>query len=92
MRNASIAMAAAVGLIVSAASFSVVRAADQDTAKPATTGSTKPHLGNGPAEEKSLPSSAPPATTGQTTGKTNQSGGVKAMNEDAKAKVDVEGK
>jgi hypothetical protein len=91
MKNASITIAAAVGLIVSAP-FSVVWAADQDTAKPATTGSTKPHLGNGPADEKSLPSSAPPATTGQTTGKTNQSGGVKAMNEDAKAKVDVEGK
>lgn len=91
MRKTSIAIAGAVGLIVSAASCSVW-AADQGTAKPATAGSTKPHLGNGPAVEKSLPSSAPSATTDRTTGKTEQSGGVKEMNDNAKDKVDVEGK
>lgn len=75
-------------LVASALISSVALAADQ----PPTTGSTKPHLGNGPAVEKSLPSSAPAATTTRTTGATDQGNTVKAMNNNAKAKVDVEGK
>ena len=67
-------------------------AADDGTAKPPTVGSTQPHLGNGPAVEKSLPSSAPSATTTAKTGATDQSKTVKSMNNDAKAKIDVEGK
>jgi hypothetical protein len=43
-------------------------------------GSTEPDLGK-PAEEKSMPSSAPAATTTQTTGATSQSKTVKTMNE-----------
>jgi hypothetical protein len=62
------------------------------TAKPPMTGSTKPHLGSGPAVQKSLPSSAPAATTKRTTGATNQSKSVKTMNSKAKAKVETEGK
>jgi hypothetical protein len=54
-------------------------------------GSTKPDPGK-PAEEKSIPSSAPAATTTQTTGATNQSPAVKAMNEKAKSRIEVEGK
>jgi hypothetical protein len=61
-------------------------------AKPARTGSVDPHLGSGPAVQKSLPSSAPAATTTQTTGATDQSKTVKAMNRNEKAKVEVEGK
>jgi hypothetical protein len=60
-------------------------------AQPAT-GSTKPHLGNGPAVEKSLPSSAPAATTTAKTGATNQDKTVKTMNNNEKSKVEVEGK
>jgi hypothetical protein len=67
-------------------------AANSGTTKPPTVGSTQPHLGNGPAEEKSLPSSAPPATTTAQTGATNQNSTVKSMNKDAKTKIDVEGK
>ena len=92
MSNQLITVAAAAALIVSASSLDVVSAADQGSAKPATTGTTKPHLGNGPAVEKSLPSSESAATTGRTTGKTDQGAAVKAMNNNAKAKVDVEGK
>ena len=62
------------------------------TAKAPTTGSTKPHLGNGPAVEKSLPSSAPAATRTHTTGATNQSKTVKTMNSNENAKVDAGGK
>ncbi len=49
-------------------------------------------MGNGPAVEKSLPSSAPAATTTQTTGATNQDKTVKTMNSNEKAKVEAVGK
>jgi hypothetical protein len=54
-------------------------------------GSTKPDPGK-PAEEKSMPSSAPAATTTNTTGATNQSATVKKMNEKAKSEVETTGK
>jgi hypothetical protein len=53
---------------------------------------SKPHIGNGPAVEKSVPSSAPAATTTRTTGATDQSNTVKAMNSNEKAKVETNGK
>jgi hypothetical protein len=63
------------------------------TAKaPMTGGSTKPHLGNGPAVEKSIPSSAPAATTTRSTGATSQDKTVKTMNSKEKAKVEATGK
>ncbi len=52
----------------------------------------KAHIGNGPAMEKSVPSSAPPATTTRTTGETDQSKTVKAMNNSEKSKVEANGK
>jgi hypothetical protein len=61
------------------------------TAEPSAMGSTKPDPGK-PAEEKSMPSSAPAATTTQTTGATNQSKTVKTMNEKAKSEVEAGGK
>jgi hypothetical protein len=61
------------------------------TAKAPMTGSTKPDPGK-PAMEKSMPSSAPAATTKQTTGATNQSKAVKAMNDQEKSKVENTGK
>ncbi|HEY4041774.1 MAG TPA: hypothetical protein VGM32_08000 [Rhodopila sp.] len=60
-------------------------------AKPPTTGSTKPDPGK-PAVEKSMPSSAPAATTTRTTGATNQSKTVKSMNDKAKKAVETGGK
>jgi hypothetical protein len=61
------------------------------TAKPSSMGTTKPDPGK-PAEEKSMPSSAPAATTTQTTGATNQSKTVKTMNEKAKSEIEASGK
>jgi hypothetical protein len=58
---------------------------------PTAMGSTKPDTGK-PAEEKSMPSSAPAATTTQTTGATNQSKTVKTMNDKAKSEVEATGK
>jgi hypothetical protein len=63
----------------------------EPTAKAPMTGSTKPDPGK-PAMEKSLPSSAPAATTKQTTGATNQSKTVKSMNDQEKSKVESTGK
>ncbi len=63
----------------------------EPTAKAPMTGSTKPDPGK-PAVEKSMPSSAPAATTTQMTGATNQSKKVKTMNDQGKAKVETEGK
>ena len=49
-----------------------------------------------PAEDRpgqtSLPNAAPPATTTQTTGSTNQDPQTKQMNEEEKQKVEKEGK
>jgi hypothetical protein len=66
-------------------------AAATPTAKPTAMSSTKPDPGK-PAEEKSIPSSAPAATTAQVTGATNQSKTVKTMNEKAKSEVEAGGK
>ncbi|WP_428541280.1 hypothetical protein [Rhodopila sp.] len=86
----------AAAVIVSLPLCGAVSAADQgnaqDSAKPITTGSTQPHLGNGPAVEKSLPSQASDATRTTNTGATDQDKTVKSMNNNAKAKVDTEGK
>jgi hypothetical protein len=84
------ACAVATALILSQAICAPVQA--DDLAKTRTSGSTKPGLGSGPAEQKSLPSSAPPATTTQTTGATNQDPKVKTMNRDAEARINKEGK
>jgi hypothetical protein len=60
-----------------------------DTSQPKTTATR-------PAKElpgqTSLPSNAPPATRTQPTGSTDQSATVKQMNEEAKKKLEVEGK
>ena len=79
-------------MIISIATCAVALAADQGTAKPVTSGSTKPHMGNGPAVEKSVPSSAPAATRSGNTGATDQNKTVKSMNNNAKARVETEGK
>lgn len=88
MKKTLAACAAAIALILS---LSAPVLAD-DHAKARTSGSTKPGLGSGPAEQKSVPSSAPPATTTQTTGATNQDPTVKTMNRNAEATVNKTGK
>jgi hypothetical protein len=45
-----------------------------------------------PAEQSSISSNAPPATTTQTTGEVSRDPTVKKMNEDEKAKVETNGK
>ena len=57
-------------------------AAQTDQARPA----------RGPASEAAVPSAAPPASTGQTTGATGQGPVVKSMNEAEKGKVEETGK
>ncbi len=89
-----VATGRAIALILSLAAVSGAVLADDaaGTAKARTTGSTKPGLGSGPAEEKSVPSSAANATTTATTGATNQDKTVKTMNNNEKAKVEAGGK
>ena len=53
---------------------------------------SKPHIGNGPAVEKSVPSAAPAATTTRATGATDQDKTVKSMNSNEKAKIEANGK
>jgi hypothetical protein len=89
----SLALALSLGFALSLGPSDPVLADEASgPAKARTTGSTKPNLGNGPADEKSLPSSAPPATTTATTGATDQNKTVKSMNSNEKAKVDATGK
>lgn len=90
MRKASFITGICSALVLSLC-FSTVALAD-DSAKAPTTGSTKPSLGKGPAEQKSLPSSAAPATASGMTGHTDQDKTVKAMNSNEKAKVEASGK
>ena len=92
MRKTSLVIGAGAAVIISIVTCPAASAADQGTAKPVTSGSTKPHLGNGPAVEKSVPSSAPAATRTENTGATDQNKTVKAMNSNGKAKVETEGK
>lgn len=86
-------MGVAVTLGVSPLAGAVAVAQNSTTPGTATPhpGSTKPNLTKGPTQ-KSLPSSAPAATRTRTTGATNQSKTVKTMNNDAKGKVETEGK
>jgi hypothetical protein len=64
-------------------------ASADDTSPPKTT-ATRP--AKEPSGQTSLPSNAPPATRIQPTESTDQSPTVKQMNEDAKKKLEVEGK
>jgi hypothetical protein len=43
-------------------------------------------------QQASTPNAAPPATTTQTTGESNQSDTIRTMNEDGKKKLETEGK
>jgi hypothetical protein len=61
----------------------------QTNAAPGTT-ATRPAKTQ--PDQTSIPSSGPPATTGQTTGETSRDPTIKQMNEDEKAKVDSKGK
>jgi hypothetical protein len=92
MRKSSLAFGASVALALSLwTGGGLLAQQSTTTAKPSAMGSTKPDSGK-PAEEKSMPSSAPAATTTQTTGATNQSKTVKSMNEKAKSEVEAGGK
>ena len=93
MRKLSLSILLSTALIFSLSLSNAVLADDAaGSAKTRTSGSVKPGLGSGPAEQKSAPSSAPPATTTRTTGATDQSNTVKTMNKNENAKLDVEGK
>jgi hypothetical protein len=76
-------------LLSSAIVFSVQIAAAQTSASPSTTASRPAKT---PAEQTSEPNAAPPATTTQTTGESNRDATAEKMNQDAKQKVETEGK
>lgn len=84
MKHSSVSIIGA-GLLLAA---SVVAGAFADDAP---TGS-KQGIGKGPAVQQSVPSPAPTPTPTKQTGATNQSAPVKAMNKEAKQRVETEGK
>jgi hypothetical protein len=65
-----------------------VSAASAQGNSPAPTTATRPTQ----PEQKSVPNNSPPATRTQTTGETNRDPTVQKMNEDAKQKINREGK
>lgn len=80
-------------IIMAALGTSAVLAAPMaraQTAAPTDTTATRP--AKEPPAQSSVPSTAPPATTKQTTGATNPDPVVKQMNEEEKAKVESKGK
>ncbi|MGY3692544.1 hypothetical protein ACVIGA_002624 [Bradyrhizobium sp. USDA 3240] len=66
------------------------QAAFAQTASPPSTTATRP--AKVLPDQTSVPSNAPPATTGQTTGEASRDPTIKKMNEDEKQKVDTKGK
>jgi cell division septation protein DedD len=64
-------------------------ASAQTSSTPNTT-ATRP--ATTPTGQTSIPNSSPPATTTQTTGEVSRDPAIKKMNEDAKRKVETEGK
>jgi hypothetical protein len=76
-------------LLSSAIVFGMQTAAAQTSASPNTTASRPAKT---PTEQTSEPSAAPPATTTQTTGESSRDATTKKMNQDAKQKVETEGK
>jgi hypothetical protein len=83
-RNPAIIALLAAGPLLAAAPL-----ASAQTTPP---GSTATRPAKDPPAQTSIPSMAPPATTSQTTGATNQDPVVKKMNEEEKAKVESKGK
>jgi hypothetical protein len=65
-------------------------AAEAQTDSPPGTTATRP--AKTPADQTSVPNTAPPASTTQTTGSAAQDATVRKMNEDEKQKVDTKGK
>lgn len=55
-------------------------------------GATATRPAKTPAEQTSVPNTAPPASATQTTGSTAQDATVRKMNDDEKQKVDTKGK
>ena len=64
--------------------------ADDVTKNPGS--SVNPNMGKGPAQQQSMSSGAPKATTTQATGSHDQSAAVKNMNNSEKSKVEAGGK
>jgi len=85
-------MTAALAILVLAAPLPCARHVEAQATSGAPTATTATRPEKKPASQTSVPSAAPPATTKQTTGSTNQPSTVKTMNEDANAKANKEGK
>jgi hypothetical protein len=84
MKNPAVKFILAASLLSSA--FLASSQASAQTKPPAT--ATRP----GSPEQTSIPNTAPPATTTQTTGQTNPDPTVQKMNEKEKRKIEIEGK
>jgi hypothetical protein len=90
MRHVVRATKAVVGLsLLGCVSFYPCTVMAEDASPPKST-ATRP--AKEPTGQTSIPSAAPPATSTQTTGSTNQDATNKKMNEEGKKKVDIEGK
>jgi hypothetical protein len=82
--------ALAMSLVAGAFLFATPAISDEASSPPPAT-ATRP--AKTPPEQTSLPNpNAPPATTTQTTGQPNPDPTVKQMNDEAKRKVETEGK
>ncbi|HVX75600.1 MAG TPA: hypothetical protein VHB49_05705 [Bradyrhizobium sp.] len=82
-------MALAALLSSSAIFFGMQTARAQTNASPNTTASRP---AKAPTDQMSKPNAAPPATTTQTTGEAGRDATTQKMNQDAKQKVETEGK
>ncbi len=85
-------MTAVLAVLILTAPLLCARHVDAQTTSGAPTSTTATRPEKTPSSQTSVPSAAPPASTTQTTGSTNQPSTVKSMNEDASAKTNKEGK
>lgn len=80
-------MSLSIAALAGALLFNIHAASAQSNSPPPTT-ATRPTQ----PEQTSVPNNSPPATRTQTTGETNRDPTVQKMNEDAKEKINREGK
>jgi hypothetical protein len=93
IRSGLVASVALLALPAGAAlAYSFQRSADASSPMQLAQAGDAARPARGPQSESSVPATAPPASTTQTTGATNQPPVVKQMNEEEKQKVEKEGK
>ena len=88
----ALAVVALLGFAPSAYACEARRSADASAPVQLAQASDAARPARGPQEQSSVSTNAPPATTTQPTGSTNQPAAVKQMNEEERKKVEKEGK